>query len=231
MGLRKDHRHWDRVFWHYWQCKGKGPGQARVSQWVIGVIGQLTNDLESSPDQHPLHWIAALRPSQARWSLSRSSLHHTWSCLLPCCWLWASSNSYSTHTDTALNKPKEGSTLPLQFGPACEYCQITFDTWGHLQNCTTALLFLHTFTKCHTSNYGTAYHVNDIAIWLIIIGFFAHTRNFHACLQGDKGDEFLVSSEQLCLETIGGKLRAGTHPGMQIWLQVRACGVDGNSSY
>ena len=59
------------------------------------------------------------------------------------------------------------------------------------------------FAKRHASDYGTAYRVNDIAIRLIIIGFFAHTRNFHACFQGDEGDEFLMFSERRGSETIG----------------------------
>ena len=36
-GLRKDHRHQDRVLWHYWKCEGKGPGQGMVSQCIISV--------------------------------------------------------------------------------------------------------------------------------------------------------------------------------------------------
>ena len=61
-GLRKDHCHQDQVFWHYWKCKGKGPGQGMVSHCIIGIVGQLTNNLESAPDQHPLRLIAASRP-------------------------------------------------------------------------------------------------------------------------------------------------------------------------
>ena len=42
----------------------------------------------------------------------------------------------------------------------------------------------------------TAYHVDDNAIWLIVIGFFTHTRYFHACLPGDEGDKFPPHAHQ-----------------------------------
>ena len=47
---------------------------------------------------------------------------------------------------------------------------------------TRGMSFLHTLQL-------TAYHA--------VIRFFTHTRNFHACLQGDEGDEFLVSPEKV----------------------------------
>ena len=50
---------------------------------------------------------------------------------------------------------------------------------------------------CQTSRLQlTAYRVDDNAIQLIVIRFFAHTGYFHACLPGDKGDKFPPHAHQ-----------------------------------
>ena len=44
---------------------------------------------------------------------------------------------------------------------------------------------------------GWVLHTLQLTAYHAVIGFFAHTGNFHTCLQGDEGDEFLVSPEKV----------------------------------
>ena len=46
---------------------------------------------------------------------------------------------------------------------------------------------------------GRVLHTLRLTAYHAIIGFFAHTRNFHTCLQGDEGDKFSTRSDSLLI--------------------------------
>ena len=147
------------------------------------------------------------------WSCSVE--HCTWSCLLPCCQWWTPHWIHMVFTaETALNKPEEGSALPLQHMSITKSHLILESIHKILQQ---LYSLLHMLAKHHASNYGTTCCVNDITIWFFTIGFttglvsvfstfhdplnVCNNRNFSICIQGNKGDKALMPPEWCCSVT------------------------------